>query len=380
MLFGERSREIWDWPHGNFQLGKGMHRDLGSFSFLVKHLPRVVLFLGLQLFLSHTCVAQFLPASPPIADPADKRFAATKEDWTSPSRITSNLKAAPPLIGYINDYPGRTVELLQVQWRFGDPIDLYVMKPKGVKKPPVVLFLYGYPADTERFKDEEFQKAVTKDGFAAVGFVSALTGHRYHDRPMREWFLSELPESLATSAHDVQLILDYLDTRGDLDMSRVGMFAQGSGASIAILASAVDPRIKVLDALDPWGDWPAWMATSPFVPEEERKEYLKPEFLTRAAVLEPIRWLPKIHANKFRLQDAIFETNTPTAAKEKIRAAVPAGASIVIYKNADEFNAVIRGKKDLDWIQHELQVLPTGISRTSRSDDESEKAPFSLLE
>jgi len=357
-----------------------MHRDLDFFSGLAKYAASVALLFGLQPLLSHTCVAQFLPASPPIADPADKRFTATKEDWTSPSRVNSNLRAVPPLIGYVNDYPGRTVELLQMQWRFGDPIDLYVMKPKGVKKPPVILYLYGYPADTERFKDEDFQKAVTKDGFAAVGFVSALTGHRYHDRPMREWFLSELPECLATSAHDVQMILDYLDTRGDLDMSRVGMFAQGSGASIAILASAVDPRIKVLDALDPWGDWPTWMAASTFVPEEERAAYLKPEFLKRAAMLEPIRWLPKVQANKFRLQDAIFETNTPMAAKERIRAAVPAGGSIVVYKNADEFNAVVRDKKDLDWIQHELQLLPDGVRRTSRSDDESETAPFSLPE
>jgi hypothetical protein len=39
------------------------------------------------------------------------------------------------------------------------------------------------------------------------GFVSALTGHRYHDRPMKEWFLSELQECLAV-AHDVQLVLN----------------------------------------------------------------------------------------------------------------------------------------------------------------------------
>jgi len=146
---------------------------------------------------------------------------------------------------------------LQVQWRASDPIDLYVMKPKGVSKPPVILYLYGYPTDTDIFKNDDCDALVTRDGFAAVGFVSALTGHRYRNRPMKEWFLSELQESVATSAHDVQMVLNYLASRGDLDMNRVGMFAQGSGASIAILATAVDPRIKVLEALDPWGDWPA---------------------------------------------------------------------------------------------------------------------------
>jgi hypothetical protein len=77
------------------------------------------------------------------------------------------------------------------------------------------------------------------------------------------------------------------------------MFTTGSGATIGILASAVDPRIKVLDTLDPWGDWPTWMASSPFVPEEERAEYVKPEFLEKAAPLDPIVCLPKIQAKKF---------------------------------------------------------------------------------
>lgn len=316
-----------------------------------------VLFLS-QIFLPQIVAAQFIPASPPIADPSDTRFDGVTEDWTSPALKASTLRAARPLAASITDYPGYTVELLQVQWRFGDPLDLYVMKPKGVKRPSVILYLYGYPAGTDRFKDEKFQRAVTKDGFAAVGFVSALTGHRYHDRPMREWFLSELQECLATSAHDVQMVLDYLETRGDLDMNRVGMFTQGSGASIGILASAVDPRIKVLDALDPWGDWPVWVATSPFVPEEERAEYMKPEFLKKAAVLEPVDWLPKIQAKKFRLQDAAFESITPKTAKEKLRAAVPGNATVVIYKTPEEFNEVVRSNKDLEWIQHELRSLP----------------------
>jgi hypothetical protein len=318
----------------------------------------ITLLFASQFFFSQFGIAQFVPAPPPIANPADTGFDGVQEDWTSPALGHSNLRPVQPLVGNTADYPGYTVQLIQVQWRWGDPLDLYVMKPKGISKPPVILYLYGYPATTDRFKDESFQQAVTKDGFAAVGFVSALTGHRYHDRPMKEWFISELQECLATSAHDVQMVLDYLATRGDLDMSRAGMFAQGSGASIAILTSAVDPRIRVLDALDPWGDWPTWMATSPFVPEEERAQYVKPEFLKKVAALEPIDWLSKVQAKKFRLRDALFEPNTPRIAKDKLRAAVPAGTTVVIYKTPEDFNAVVRDRKELEWIERELPSLP----------------------
>jgi hypothetical protein len=309
------------------------------------------------LSLALTGTAQ-LPASRPTADPADHRFQAVTEDWTSPALSSSQLMPVAPLGGFIDDsHPGYTVQLLQLQWRWGDPLDLYVLKPKGVKNPPVILNLYGYPAGTDAYRNEIFQNAMTKDGFAAVGFVSALTGHRYHDRPMKEWFLSELQESLATSAHDVQMVLNYLAARGDLDMNRVGMFGQGSGASIAILASAVDPRIKVLDVLDPWGDWPIWLAKSPFVPKDERAEYVKPDFLRKAAALDPVEWLPRIQAKKFRLQQLIFETDTPQAAKEKLRAAVPAGTTVVLYKTLPEFKAAFPNSTNLEWIRHQLLSL-----------------------
>jgi hypothetical protein len=312
--------------------------------------------------LSGVGYAQPEPASPPVADPSDKRFADVHEDWASPALATSNLRPARPLIGSVDEEDKYTVDLVRVQWRWGDPIDLYVMKPKAVKNPPVIVYLYGYPSETDIFKDERYQSAVTKDGFAAVGFVSALTGHRYHDRPMKEWFVSELQESLAISAHDVQLVLDYLASRGDLDMSRVGMFAQGSGASIAILASAVDQRIKVLDALDPWGDWPTWMATSAFVPEEERASYVKPEFLKKVAALEPVEWLPKVQAKKFRLQQTAYDQATPNTSKERLRAAVPRDSVVAIYKTEQEYGAAIYGHKQLEWIEHELRAVPAGAS------------------
>ncbi len=347
-------------------MSKGM-----SFIFMRTLVFGVALLTLLSTFAATAAAQELEPASPPIANPNDHRFKNVTEDWSTPSLSNSHLLPIPPVDLVDDTHPGYTVELLQMQWRWGDPLDLYVLKPKGVKKPPVILNLYGYPTDTDPYKNEIFQNALTKDGFAAVGFVSALTGHRYHDRPMREWFLSDLQESLGTTAHDVQMILDFLAARGDLDMNRVGMFGQGTGATIAILASAVDPRIKVLDVLDPWGDWPNWIANSPVVPEDERADYLKPEFLEKAATLETLDWLPKIQAKKFRMQQNMFETDTPTAVKAKLRAAAPPGTAFAFYKTIPEFKAAFPNSTNLEWMEHELNVLqestaPSPLNSTSR--------------
>jgi hypothetical protein len=315
--------------------------------------------LGTLIFaivcLCTATVAGVQTLAPSTAPPPDKRFLDVTEDWNSLTLTSSHLKPVPPLSAYIDDsHAGYTVQLLQLQWRAGDPLDLYVLKPKGIKNPPVILNLFGYPEDTDPYKNEVVQDALTRNGFAAVGFVSALTGHRYHDRPMKEWFLSELQESLATSVHDVQMILDYLASRGDLDMTRVGMFGQGSGASIAILASDADPRIKVLDVLDPWGDWREWIAASPVVPEDERANYVKPEFLKKVAGLDPLEWLPKVQAKQVRLQQLLFETDTPVSVKKQLRSAAPSRTSVVLYQNLDEFKAAFPTGTNLEWMKHEL--------------------------
>jgi hypothetical protein len=281
----------------------------------------------------------------------------TDEKWSTPSLEGSNLPMGDALVGAIDRHsPIFTRELVRVQWRAADPVDLYIIKPNGVKKPPVVLYLYSYPFETDRFLKDDFAAFLTKSGFAAVGFPSALTSTRYRgNRPMKEWFVSELQESLATTAHDVQMILNYLATRGDLDMDRVGMFGDGSGAAIAILAAAVDPRIKTLDLLDPWGDWPDWIKKSPLIPEKERPDYLKPEFLAKVAPLDPVKWLPQLKTQKVRLQVVKTVAVTPAEAKQKIEAAAPANVKIVHFDTVSEFKASTAGGTGFDWIKEQLQ-------------------------
>jgi hypothetical protein len=300
--------------------------------------------------------------------------ADVEEDWSTPSLKGSDLRPIPPLVAEVDRDQLFVREFVRVQWRDGDPIDLYVIRPANNPKPPVVLYLYSYPSENDHFFDQSFCEFLTKNGVAAVGFVSALTGQRYHTRPMKEWFVSQLPESLATSAHDVQMVLNYLETRGDLDMSNVGMFGDGSGATIAILAASVDARIKALDLLNPWGDWPDWVAKSARIPEKERPTYMKPEWLASVAPLDPLKWLPELKTQSIRVRQVDSVIVTPEAARKKMEAALPPQAKLIRFKDQDEFVRSIADGSGFDWIK--AQVLNQGQVQTSnaggtRSDDAS---------
>ena len=309
-------------------------------------------------------------AAPPLGVPPSIHGT---EDLRSLVLDKSSMHAAAPLAGETDNYPEFTRELLQVQWRAGDPIDLYVIKPRGTKNPPVVIYVYSYPSETDRFRDNEYCKRLTASGYAAVGFVSALTGQRYHDRPMREWFVSKLPEALAMSVHDVQMVLQYLSERGDVDMARVGIFGSGSGATIAILAATIEPQIRAVDALQPWGDWPDWLAKSTLIPETERAAYLRPEFLASVAPFDPVRWVGRVQAKSLRLQLVLDDPVTPLAAVQHIKTAAPPSAQVLEYPSKRDQYQVLGGGRAFDWIKDRLRV-PNSPSESTQAINQEPKA------
>jgi hypothetical protein len=287
------------------------------------------------------------------------------ENWQAMEDIKSGLAPRPPFVVQKDEETDFVRELVRLQWRAGDPIDLWVMRPKTAGKVPVILYLYSYPNESNQFRDNGWGKRATAGGFAAVGFVSALTGQRYHMRPMKQWFISELPESIGGSVHDVQLILNYLASRGDMDVDHVGMIGVGSGASIAMLAAHTDSRIKTLDLLDPWGDWPDWLRESPAVPTNERPNYITPEFLKTVARLDPVVYLPSLKTQRLRVQETLSDPVTPKSAKERIASSMPDPVELVKYDNANDLMKAWQINGLSGWIKQQLRAeMQTEDDRT----------------
>lgn len=318
------------------------------------------------LVLSHRCSLAQDPGGEPggphampwqLLDPAQRNHGTGRiEKWDTLSLQGSDLRPDSPIMGQTDDFPEFTRELVRVQWRDGDPIDLYIVRPNAVSTPPVVLYIYGYPREAVRFLDPNFCKTVTKNGYAAIGFSSMLTGQRYHDVPMKEWFVSDLRHSLVGTTHDVQMVLNYLAGRGDLDMLRIGIFGEGSGGTIALLAASADPRIKAVDVLNPWGDWPSWLSGSRVVPQGERAGYTSAEFLKGIAPLDPVVVLPELTSTRLRVQQNLWDSGeTPAASRDRIAASVPAGAQLAQYRDIHDYSEKVgTNGKMLDWMYTSL--------------------------
>ncbi len=330
---------------------------------------RFTLLAAVIALVSTNLRAQVASTAPPEHSAAGASSAAPSsispssshtEDWTTiyltKSQLPLQSPGAMPLAKA--DMPGGcTRELLRLQWRPNDPIDLYVIRPAGAKKFPVVVFLYNYTSDNAVFRETRWCERAVQNGFAIAGFSSALSWERMRPpRPMKEWFVGELQEALATSTHDVQMVLNYLETRDDLDAHRIGIFGQGSGGAVAILAAAADPRIAVLDLMDPWGDWPDWLQDSKQIPEEERPAYLKPEFLEQVSTLDPLDYLTQLKGRAIHIQQVLADPVTPAAAKDKIAAAAPAADMVSRYPTGAAEAEALGANGIMGWLGTELHT------------------------
>jgi hypothetical protein len=295
--------------------------------------------------------------APAAASPAPPSSAKFYEDWSTPLLDRSYLSMLPPTLAATDDVPGTGFirKRYEALWRPQDPFDLYIITPRGVSKAPVIIYLYSFPDDTETFKDDHWCEAAVSGGYAAVGFVANATGHRTRYRLMKDWFLPSMNEALATTSHDVQLVLDYLNTRPEIDMSRVGMFGLGSGGTIGVLASAVDPRIRALQIVGPWGDWKDWVASTVIVDEKDRDKYSASAYLDKVAPLDPVVWLPKVKAQSLLIQDVRKNASMPDKAQEALEAAAPDFTVIDQFGNGRSYLTNRPPAMLFDWLKDQLK-------------------------
>jgi hypothetical protein len=325
----------------------------------------------LFLLLSAACGVAQDAAKPQDAAPS-VTLRNTVEDWSVLTLDKSELKMRTPNLGEVDREATYTRERWQVQWRDMDPIDLYVIRPVGVERPPVIFYLYSYEIASKRpFINDGWCQRVTSEGYAAIGFVPALTEDRFQMRPMKQWFLSEFQEALGATTHDVQLILNYLQERGDFDLTRVGVFGTGSGATVGILAAAADPRIRALDLVNPWADWPVWLKTTPILSPVDRKDYVTPEFMAKVAPLDPVRWLPTLSDRHVRIQVIDEQVKQEKESLEVLEQAAPGQARVVHYATVAEHKTANDKGRSFEWVKAQLKpqtpLLPQNSARAESS-------------
>jgi hypothetical protein len=72
-----------------------------------------------------------------------------------------------------------------------------------------------------------------------------------------------------------------------------------------------------------------------------------------------VQWLPSLANRPLKLDDALFETGTPLASKQRMEAVLPASAVLKRYSTKADFekDAISDGQL-IDWLQRQLREEP----------------------
>ena len=111
------------------------------------------------------------------------------------------------------------------------PGDLFL--PEGALPFPCVVFAHGLYSNHKSPRNREIAVALQKKGIASLLF----------DFSEREIFADE---TWAKHADDLGCALDFLETRPEIDMARIGVNGSSTGATAALRLAMVDPRIKTI--------------------------------------------------------------------------------------------------------------------------------------
>ncbi len=127
-----------------------------------------------------------------------------------------------------------------------------LVKQAGNTRRPVVVVLHGTTESKDQYAD--LLTLLANKGFIAVATDGRFHGERktygapgdqYSDNIARAFNGSGAHPFYYDNVWDVTRLLDYLETRSDVDSSRIGMTGISKGGIETYMTTAVDPRVKV---------------------------------------------------------------------------------------------------------------------------------------
>lgn len=128
----------------------------------------------------------------------------------------------------------------------GEPVPTILTLPKErAGKVPCIVFLHGIGQDKDFV--EEIAPIFNAGGWAMASFDQYTRGERKLVKGATPWQqLVAFRQRAAKTVNDARRLVDYLQTRDDIDPERIYLIGASYGAITGTTAAALDPRFKAV--------------------------------------------------------------------------------------------------------------------------------------
>jgi 2,6-dihydroxypseudooxynicotine hydrolase len=220
-------------------------------------------------------------------------------------------------------------------------------KPEGVTNPPVVVMAVGL--DSTKEETDAYEQPFHPRGMATLAFDGPGQGEGQYEFGIRGDY--EVP---------VKAVIDYIETRDDLDKNRIGMWGVSLGGYYAPRAAAFENRIKACIALGGPFDWGAAFDTLPELTRQTFMARSRSRDITEAKEKAKTLSLAGLAQN---ITCPIFIVNgrhdrvVPAAHAERLAREVTGPAELVMVEDGNHIanNRAYRWRsQSADWMAEQL--------------------------
>lgn len=160
-----------------------------------------------------------------------------------------------PAVRQRAEEPGLTAEEISFEAEAGQRVPTLVVKRDGLPaRQPAVIVLHGTGGSKHGMAAR--LRVLARRGFVAVAIDGRYHGERaaaasgadmspYQNAILRAYRTGREHPFLYDTVWDVMRLIDYLETRSDVDARRIGLTGYSKGGMETYLTAAVDPRVAV---------------------------------------------------------------------------------------------------------------------------------------
>ena len=233
-------------------------------------------------------------------------------------------------VGEAKIAPAAVEERIEFDSPKGGRVAGLLIRPRKIEKPPVVLFLHGLGGSK---KDARLAASLlVPEGIAVLGLDAACHGDRKIEG--EEFFSPDLQkprEHIIQTVIDYRRAIDYLQTRDDVDVDRLGLIGASLGAILGSMVGGVDKRVDACLLIVGGGDWRKIISKSEHPAAQKLRDVLSPGMPSPLDDIDPIWWVGQISPRPVWMMNGRQDKIIPAAAAEALHQAAKQPKKVIWY-------------------------------------------------
>lgn len=241
----------------------------------------------------------------------------------------------------------------------GERVPSLLSLPKGSGKFACVVFLHGYGGSKEDMLSAA--DPVAAEGYAIMSIDAEFHGERKEaGKALYSTNFEESRNGIIQTVIDLRRAVDYLETRRDIDMDKIGYVGGSMGGIIGAIFIGVEPRIKAAALLVAGGNMSLMIKESQHSAIPAIREYLDAQGVSYSDLQEfmdpvdPINFIAEFSPRPVVFHLGKFDRVVPAEAGQQLYDAAGEPKQVYWYDSGHDIPLDLVLSRVLDFMDREL--------------------------